>query len=143
MSFLLVKEQQENTIEDFIASFPNHWFNQFPGALLNQTCIFFDNNYSTELSQTRLSKVFGEHQLIGNFVENQSARVWTSYGKESNSAICYFSVEDLSLGPRRTGRLAQHIIEMENYRVLAGLSFVLAEEIIFVLKKSYLYIIVM
>jgi uncharacterized membrane-anchored protein len=135
----LSNDYLQKSIELFIESLPTKWLVQFPGKLLTQTCIKFEKSSIATVPIAKLVDRFGDYQLIGNFVEGQSARVWTSFNRDKVNAIHHLYVEDFKLGPRRTGRLAQNVIELENYRILASLAFPIAEEIIFALgAKEYL-----
>ena len=45
-------------------------------------------------------------------------------------------IDDISLGPKRRGRLCQNILELENYRSIAEIGFPIAEDIIFKLEAQ-------
>ncbi|XPF95186.1 DUF3422 family protein [Colwellia sp. RE-S-Sl-9] len=121
---------------EHIRNVPEHWLNSFPGKLLTQILITFNTCTPTSTFKEKLHTVFGENQLIGNMVEQDSARIWTDYYGDKQHKLFRVYIEDFSLGPKRRGRLSQNIIELENYRSVAEIAFPIAEEIVFELETK-------
>ena len=119
----------------FFTDLPNEWLNSFPGKLLTKISISFQST-NNEIKIENISKLFGENQLIGNVAESNSARIWTDFYGSPNKGLLRVLIEDISLGPKRRGRLCQNILELENYRSIAEIGFPIAEEIIFKLEAQ-------
>lgn len=124
----------------FIRDLHVTWLPSFPGKLLTQTYISFEKNVGVTHSNESFKYIFGDCQMIGNYVESQSARIWTNFNQDNKSSILRYHIEDISLGPRRTGRLAHNLIDIENYRKIAMIAFPIAEEITFELEEQELHL---
>jgi uncharacterized membrane-anchored protein len=124
----------------YISDVPGNWLKSFPGRLLTQSLLSFEKGNAEQPPFSKLESLFGKHQLIGNFVENESARIWSDFYATSDNPIFRVHIDDFSLGPKRRGRLAQRILELENYRSLAEIAFPIAEEIVFELEKKEQYL---
>jgi uncharacterized membrane-anchored protein len=122
--------------EQYISDLPQAWLNSFPGKFLTNIFITFERSIKTTIPKGKLNDTFGLNQLIGNMVEENSARIWTDFYGNLNSNMLRVQIEDFSLGPRRRGRLCQNILELENYRSLAEIAFPIAEEIVFELENK-------
>jgi uncharacterized membrane-anchored protein len=121
--------------ERYFKDFPEGWLEHFPGRLLTKISVIFQSTHN-DIEVDKLSSLFGENQLIGNGVENNSARIWTDFYANANKDLLKILIEDISLGPKRRGRLCQNIVELENYRSIAEIGFPIAEEIIFELEAQ-------
>jgi uncharacterized membrane-anchored protein len=130
--------KQTNEIDGFIHRLPETWLSSFPDEILTQTFISFEKSTDEFHSNNTLKEVFGDYQIIGNYVENQSARIWTNFNQDNKSRLLRYHIEDITLGPRRAGRLAQNLIDIENYRNMAMIAFPIAEEITFELEEQEL-----
>jgi uncharacterized membrane-anchored protein len=119
-------------LNELFTDLPYGWLKVFPGKLLTKISVIFQNAHD-EIKLDKLTKFFGEVQLIGNSVENNAARIWTDFYDHDNDLIKIL-IEDVSLGPKRRGRIFQNILELENYRSLSEIAFPIAEEIIFELE---------
>jgi|GEM_PF-1548980 len=124
----------EHTIELFVSDLPQDWLTGFPGRLLTQVLLSFEKSNKDEIPLKQLQRLFGSNQLIGNLVKKESARIWTDFYANTSESLLRVHVEDFSLGPRRSGRLAQYILELENYRSMAEIAFPRAEEIVYELE---------
>lgn len=134
----IMNSTKSDNFDQYIGDLPSHWLETFPGNLLTRVFITFDRSVQESIPQNQLKDIFGANQLIGNMVENDSARIWTDFYAKLNSEILRVHVEDFSLGPRRRGRLCQNILELENYRSMAEIAFPIAEEIVFELEEKEL-----
>ncbi|MCW8880235.1 MAG: DUF3422 domain-containing protein [Kangiellaceae bacterium] len=99
---------------------------EFCGQLLSSIRIIVVEPQSTAVSKKDLFSAFQDNQIISSCVAHGAANVWSSFCQDDEGGITVL-VEDISMGPRRTGRLIQRLVDIENYRMLALLSLPLAK----------------
>jgi uncharacterized membrane-anchored protein len=133
----LVKEKSEIEEKEVTSNYlPLGWLNSFPGKQLAKIHISFGKGSKSKIPQSELTELFESNQLISNMVEKDSARLWTDFYGDSHNESLRVVIEDFTLGPKRRGRLSQNILELENYRSLAEISFPIAEKIVFELESK-------
>lgn len=131
-----IDESPENmSVEKFYQSLPESWLEQAPTEVFSKNWLNFEKGKLHFTPSTALSVLFGDNQILASFTERGSARVWTDFKAHMHDGFTCFYVEDLELGPKRSGRIAHRLIDMQNYRKLAEISWPVAEEIIFKLER--------
>lgn len=138
--WILSKLSTDSDVLSYIQDVPVHWLTHFPGRILTQSLLSFEKGNIEKIPFITLERLFGKNQLIGNFVENESARVWSDFHADPKNPIFRVQIDDFSLGPKRSGRLAQCLLELENYRSLSEIAFPIAEDIVFELEKKEQYL---
>ena len=99
---------------------------EFCGHLLSAVKVIVAEPQTSTISKSELNSIFQDSQIISSCVAHGAANVWSNFCQDNQSRITIL-VEDISMGPRRTGRLVQRLIDIENYRMLALLSLPLAK----------------
>lgn len=132
----IIKGEDRDTSATNTIKAIQQWLTRCKKKPLTQTHISFNKGNMDVIPKKQLFTIFGNNQLNASYVDNESARIWTSFYTNECTDKLQVQIEDLSLGPRRSGRLAQNLIDIENYRCLSALAFPLAQEIVFSLSEK-------
>lgn len=113
-------------IKNAIDYVPSDWLSQMPGKVLAALHLV------VEPGQNNLERAptdyFDKIRLVGSAPNNGQARVWTSF-KLHADGFGRFLVYDQGLSPAQLGRLTQHLLELETYRLMTTLGLPLAQTI--------------
>lgn len=106
---------------------PKEWLADLPGKLLVAQHIYLLLEDEPPIDNTVLARHFRQDSLVGSHVSGGKATAWTDFRvhKDGYSRVLLINH---ALGERQTGRLLQHFIELETYRMLALLSLPLVTE---------------
>lgn len=128
-SFLFVSRSTdtENTLNEKLP-YTQEWLYQLPGKLLIRNSIKLIPNHYHELDKQRMQDYFDDQRVIGNYVFDRRATVWTSFRLHDQSARYIAFVGDLS--GSQTAYLLQQLVELETYRIMALLGFPMAKDMV-------------
>lgn len=132
---LRIEQHQEFTSYTWLQSHPNPttvfpnidqalkaWFDQLPGTPLSRLRLAVLQVDATTPDRNELVPLLGDYQICGAYCSDRAAVVWTTFQHDDDGWI-RFLIHDLELNSdRRCGRLCQHVIESEDYRVLSLMS---------------------
>lgn len=112
---------------------PEGWLDAIPGRILAAVEIASELVASSDAGTTktmeRVLETFGQEQVVGGWVVERVASVWSHFRPDERGAT-RFLIQIHRLTSGRYGRLLQRLIEIETYRMAAMLSLPLAREIL-------------
>ena len=111
---------------------PAGWLEAIPGRILAVVEIASEQlpveDAGTAKTMERVSEFFNQGRLVGGWVVERVASVWSSFLLDERGAT-RFLVQGHDLTPGRYGRLLQRLVEIETYRLAAMLSLPLARDL--------------
>jgi uncharacterized membrane-anchored protein len=112
---------------------PDGWLDTIPGRILAAVEIAGEQlsveDAGTAKTMERISEFFNQERLVGGWVVERVASVWSSFQLDEHGAT-RFLVQGHRLTPGRHGRLLQRLVEIETYRLAAMLSLPLARDLL-------------
>ena len=112
---------------------PTGWLDSIPGRILAAVEIASEQvpveDAGTPKTMERVSDYFGQERLVGGWVVERVASVWSHFRLDERGAT-RFLVQGHRLTPGRHGRLLQRLVEIETYRLVAMLSLPLARDLL-------------
>ncbi|SIS60251.1 DUF3422 family protein [Neptunomonas antarctica] len=111
-----------------VAALPHAWLQSMPGEVITAFHLSVEASDSDDdVMLPRVKQFFEGMRLVGSSPQQGDARVWTTLRLHSDGfgrfLICNKRMSDSQLG-----RLAQRIMEIETYRLMALISLPLARE---------------
>jgi uncharacterized membrane-anchored protein len=110
----------------WLDALPPGWIAALPGPMIAATQIALLPCPGEPPHVRRVAPVFGSELLVGNRVADGAATVVTDL--RSVQGVTRFLVFDHALNRRRAGRIAQRLIELDTYRMMALLSLPVASK---------------
>ncbi len=133
-SFLFIQHHvDEASILDEKAPYSTEWLDGLPGKLLIRNSVKLIPDHYQEIDKQRMQNYFDGERIVGSYLLNSQATVWTSFRLHNDSARYVVFVADLS--SVRTGYLLQQLVEFEAYRIMALLGFPRAKGLVQDLAK--------
>jgi uncharacterized membrane-anchored protein len=128
-SFILIGEPGAVAIEScfdqaWLDPLPKGWLAALPGPMIAATQIALLPCPGEPPHVRDVAPRFGSELLVGNRVADGAATVVTDW--RSVEGVTRFLVFDHALNRRRAGRVAQRLIELDTYRMMALLSLPVA-----------------
>jgi uncharacterized membrane-anchored protein len=111
---------------DWLNALPAGWLAALPGPMIAATQIALLPCPGEPPHVRSVAPVFGSEVLVGNRVADGAATVVTDL--RSVQGMTRFLVFDHALNRRRAGRIAQRLIELDTYRMMALLSLPVASK---------------
>lgn len=112
---------------------PAGWLEAIPGRVLAAVEIASEEvppeDAATTKTMERVAEQFSMERLVGSWVTERAASVWSHFRLDGRSAT-RFLVQGHRLTSGRYGRLLQRLVEIETYRLAAMLSLPLAREVL-------------
>ncbi len=108
-----------------VASVPTDWLENLPGSRLVAINAAFMKGQSNIQAPEELGTWFEPEFLAGSQPADGLAEVWTDF-RIHKDGFGRVLVRDRGLRPRQAGRLAQRLLEIETYRMMALLALPLA-----------------
>jgi uncharacterized membrane-anchored protein len=107
------------------ARLPADWLKTIPGETISAVHVAIEPRSAPEREIEQISALFDNNTVIGSAVHGEEARVWTD-ARVHADGYGRFLVKDLGLNQRQLGRLAQRLVEIASYYLLAMLAYPLA-----------------
>ena len=104
---------------------PADWLKAIPGEAISAVHIAIEPASAPDRAVEQTSALFDNNTVIGSAVHGGQARVWTD-ARVHADGYGRFLVKDLGLNQRQLGRLAQRVVEIASYYLLALLAYPLA-----------------
>jgi uncharacterized membrane-anchored protein len=128
-SFIFIADAGPTALEDcfdhrWLDALPAGWLAALPGAMIAATQIALLPCAGEAPHVRAVAPAFGGQPLVGNRVADGAATVVTDW--RSVEGVTRFLVFDHALNRRRAGRVAQRLIELDTYRMMALLSLPVA-----------------
>jgi len=112
---------------------PENCLDDIPGRILVAVEIATEqvpiSDVESGRSMERVSALFGRERLVGAWMVERVASVWSHFRLDERGAT-RFLVQGHRLTPGRYGRLLQRLVEIETYRMAALLSLPLARDLL-------------
>ncbi len=112
---------------------PGNFLSTIPGRVLVAVEIATEQvpvgDAETGRTMERVSAFFGRERLVGAWVVERVASVWSHFRLDERGAT-RFLIQGHRLTPGRYGRLLQRLVEIETYRMAALLSLPVARELL-------------
>jgi len=105
---------------------PRQWVTGLPGDLLVAVHLELLQASAPAPDAAALQSVFGHDSINGSQVSGAAAAVWMDF-RVQEDGFARILLHDVSLKPRQAGRLAQRLLEIETYRMMALLAFPVAK----------------
>lgn len=119
--------------ESAMDQLPEGWLDAIPGRILAAVEIASElvpgADAGTAATMERVLKYFDNERLVGGWVVERVASVWSHFRPDERGAT-RFLVQIHRMTSGRYGRLLQRLEEIENYRMAAMLSLPLARELL-------------
>lgn len=126
-TFTSTKQCQNPFSCKVISEVPEAWVSSIEGQLLVAQHIEILPKCEDTLSEEAISTHFQTDSLVGSFVGGTAAQAWTDFKLQKDGFSEVLILNDC-LTPQTMGRLVQHMLELETYRLLALLGLPLVEE---------------
>jgi len=120
--FLRTGDFAEPFAEPVIESVPADWLAGLAGETLVALHMAVENSCNGGRDVAGIAPLFGGNTVAGSVVAGGGATAWTDFRVHADG-FGRILVEDLGLRSRQVGRLAQRLVEIETYRMLALLAF--------------------
>ncbi|MSO84531.1 MAG: DUF3422 domain-containing protein [Rhodospirillales bacterium] len=104
---------------------PADWVRAIPGETISAVHIAIEPASTPDRAVEKTAALFDNNTVIGSAVHDGQARVWTD-ARVHADGYGRFLVKDLGLNQRQLGRLAQRLVEINAYYLLAMLAYPLA-----------------
>jgi uncharacterized membrane-anchored protein len=114
--------------EPVLQEVPQDWLRELPGEAIAAASMAIDACESPERDAEELAALFDGNTVIGSEAVGGSARAWSDFRIHSDGFV-HILVRDCSLSKNQAGRLAKRILEINCYRALALIGFLLAREV--------------
>ena len=101
---------------------PKQWIAGLPGDMLVGVHLELLPTAAPEPDAADLQTVFGHDSINGSLVSGGAAAVWMDF-RVQDDGFARILLQDAKLRPRQAGRLAQRLLEIETYRMMALLAF--------------------
>ncbi|HTR17060.1 MAG TPA: DUF3422 domain-containing protein [Acetobacteraceae bacterium] len=115
--------------EPALHALPADWIAGLPGELLVGIHIAVLGPAQAPPSPGILASVFGSEQYVGSNLVDELATVWTDF-RIHGDGFSRILLADHGMSPGHTGRVAQRLLEIETYRMLALLALPLARSVL-------------
>lgn len=116
-----------------IDQLPETWLDAIPGQIVAAVEIASElvasSDAGTVKTMDRVAECFGQERLVGGWVVERVASVWSHFRPDERGAT-RFLVQIHRLTSGRYGRLLQRLVEIETYRMAAMLSLPLARDLL-------------
>lgn len=126
-SFFATKQCDTPFSYKVINDIPDAWLEAIKGELLIAQHIEILPFCEQTISQETIAKHFQKDSLVGSYVGGKAAQAWTDFRLQKDGFSEVLILNDC-LTPQTTGRLVQHLVELETYRMLALLGLPLVEQ---------------
>lgn len=110
-----------------LAALPADWLAALPGRVVAGVHLAVEQRRQPAPTRDELRTHFEGHRLIGSLACDGRAEVWTAFRLHGDGFGRFLVLHD-DLNPCETGRLAQQLLELETYRLMALLSLPMVRE---------------
>jgi len=104
-----------------IAAVPEDWLAALPGEVISALHIAVDEGPTKDMPTETISQAFDQNPVVGGLLVDGRAAWWTDFRIHADR-FSRFLVHTDTLRAEAVGRLAQRVIELETYRLMAMLA---------------------
>ena len=115
-------------IKNAIDYVPSNWFEQMPGQVISAVHLVIESENIDKSITHKVEQFFDNMPLIASAPANSQAKVWSSF-KLHEDGFGRFLIYQQDLSAAQIGRLAQQLLQLDTYRLMATLGLPLAQEI--------------
>ncbi len=109
-----------------LAHVPTDWLAGLTGEVMVAVHMALESRQCPPREGDALTGLFASATIAASEVFDGAARVWTDFRLQGDG-FTRILVRDVDLGPNRTGRLVQRLLEVDTYRMMALLSLPMAK----------------
>lgn len=113
--------------EPALSLVPADWAAALPGQVLAAVNVALESRDAPERSFDDLAALFANNTVTGSGMRGGAALVWTDF-RLHDDGYSRILIRDRTMNQRQAGRLAQRLLEVAGYRMMAMLSYPLARE---------------
>ncbi len=115
-------------IKNAIDYVPSNWFEKMPGQVIAAVHLVIESENIFESQTHKVEQFFDNMPLIASAPVHSLAKVWSSF-KLHEDGFGRFLIYQVDLSPEQLGRLAQQLLQLDTYRLMATMGLPLAQEI--------------
>ena len=107
---------------------PKEWLKGIDGTLVSSLRIAIEPLKNDPMNSDKIEGIFGHKDLVSCSVKHGHAYLWSDFRLKDDGCE-WILIQNDDLTPAQLGRLAQRVIELENYRILGLLVAPLSKEL--------------
>lgn len=115
-------------IKNAIDYVPSNWFEKMPGQVIAAVHLVIESENIFESQTHKVEQFFDNMPLIASAPVHSLAKVWSSF-KLHEDGFGRFLIYQQDLSTAQLGRLAQQLLQLDTYRLMATMGLPLAQEI--------------
>ncbi len=128
-TFYLAGDFTDPFADSAVRHIPEDWLKALPGEVLAATHLVMETDDAPERSFDDLAKLFADNSVTGSGMRDGEALVWTDF-RSHEDGFNRILVRNKGMNRRQAGRLAQRLLEVGDYRMMAMLAFPIAREVL-------------
>lgn len=114
--------------EPAIGALPRDWLAAAPGEAIVAIHLEIEPADGPEWGRDELARLFRPDDIVSSRLDGGAAQLWSDL-RANGDGFVRVLLRDLSLSERQAGRLAQHLLEIGTYRMMALLALPIAREV--------------
>jgi uncharacterized membrane-anchored protein len=115
-------------VKNAIDYVPADWFEKMPGQMIVAVHLIIESENIDKSRTHKVEKYFDNMPLVASAPVNSQAKVWSSF-KLHDDGFGRFLIYQQNLSAAQLGRLAQQLLQLDTYRLMATLGLPLAQAI--------------
>jgi uncharacterized membrane-anchored protein len=110
------------------ADLPSAWIDGLAGQTIAAVHVEILDQAALLPDAALLERVFGSANIVGGLAAGGRAQLWTDFNLDADGTVRLL-VQDMGMSARQTGRIAQRLLEIHTYCMMALLALPLAREV--------------
>ncbi len=106
---------------------PKDWLDAAPGELISACHVVVEPGEAEKRDTLSLAGLFDSNPLASSIIAEGRGQIWTDFHMHSDGCERYL-IRAIDLGEGSLGRVAQRVLEISTYRMMAMLAFPLAKD---------------
>ena len=115
-------------VKNAIDYVPSNWFEKMPGQVIAAVHLVIESESIEKARTHKVEQFFDNMSLIASAPVHSQAKVWSSF-KLHEDGFGRFLIYQEDLSAAQLGRLAQQLLQLDTYRLMATLGLPLAQAI--------------
>jgi uncharacterized membrane-anchored protein len=110
------------------AALPSAWIDGLAGQTIAAVHVEMLDQAADPPDGAALERIFGGANIVGGLAAGGRAQLWTDFNLDADGTVRLL-LRDAGMSPRQTGRMAQRLLEIHTYCLMALLALPLAREV--------------
>jgi len=110
------------------AALPSAWIDALAGQTIAAVHVEMLDQATDPPDAAALERIFGGANIVGGLAAGGRVRLWTDFNLDADGTVRLL-LQDAGMSPRQTGRMAQRLLEIHTYCMMALLALPLAREV--------------